>query len=68
ELLPGLEAWAGEPFYLVMGEPYLAQALWAFAHGTMILELDRRFFEGSDLDLTWRAGAEAFNAASRAGP
>ena len=67
ELLPGLEAWAGEPFYLVTGEPHLAQALWAFAHGTMILELERRFLEGSDIDLTWRAGAEAFNAASRAG-
>lgn len=63
ELLPGLEAWAGQPFYRVMGEPYLAQALWSFAHGTLILELDRRFLKGSDLDRTWRAGAEAFTAA-----
>lgn len=63
ELLPGLEAWAGEPFYLAMGEPYLAQALWSFAHGTLILEVDRRFLDRSDLDRTWHAGTEAFTAA-----
>jgi AcrR family transcriptional regulator len=62
-LLPGLEAWAGEPFFLAVGEPYLAQALWSFAHGTLILELDGRFLDGSDLDRTWRAGTEAFTAA-----
>jgi AcrR family transcriptional regulator len=64
-LLPGLEAWAGEPFFLAVGEPYLAQALWSFAHGALILELDQRFLDGSDLDRTWRAGTEAFNAARR---
>ena len=65
ESLPaGLEEWAGEPFYLATGEPSLAQALWAFAHGTMILELDGRFTAGSDLDRTWRAGAGAFEALS----
>jgi len=63
ELLPGLEAWAGEPFFLVGDEPYLAQALWSFAHGTLILELDRRFLDGSDLDRTWHAGANAFTTA-----
>ncbi len=62
-LLPGLEAWAGEPFFLAMGEPYLAQALWSFAHGTLILELDQRFLDGSNLDQTWRAGSQAFTAA-----
>lgn len=41
----------------------LAQALWAFAHGTLILELDRRFLDGSNLDRTWQAGTEAFTAA-----
>jgi len=66
ELLPGLEEWAGEPFFLAAGEPYLAQALWAFAHGTLVLELDHRFLEGSDLDRTWRTGAEAFTAARAA--
>jgi hypothetical protein len=62
-VLPGLEAWAGEPFFLAVGEPYLAQALWSFAHGTLILELDRRFLDGSNLDRTWRSGTEAFTAA-----
>jgi len=63
DLPPGLEAWAGEPFYIATGDPYLAQALWSFAHGTLILEIDRRFLEGSDLDQTWRAGREVFTAA-----
>jgi AcrR family transcriptional regulator len=62
-LLPGLEEWAGEPFYRAAGEPHLAQALWSYAHGMLILELDRRFYPGSDLDRTWRAGARAFTAA-----
>jgi hypothetical protein len=60
ELTPGLEAWAGEPFYRATGDPYRAQALWAFAHGTLILEIDHRFIPGSDLDQTWETGALAF--------
>lgn len=61
----GLEGWAGEPFFLVTGEPYLAQALWAAAHGTAILELDDRYLPESDLDRTWAALADAFSAAVR---
>jgi AcrR family transcriptional regulator len=64
ELVAGLENWAGEPFYRVLGEPYTAQALWAFVHGTMMLELDNRFLDGSDLDRTWAAGVKAFSAVS----
>ena len=61
ELLPdGLEEWAGNPWYVVTGDPSLAQALWSFAHGMLILELDDRYPPGSDLDSTWRAGAAAF--------
>ena len=60
-LTPGLEDWAGEPFYRATGEPYRAQALWAFAHGTLMLEIDGRFAPGSDLDQTWYAGALAFS-------
>lgn len=61
DLLPaGLEDWAGTPFFLATGEPYLAQALWAFAHGMVILEINNRFSDTSDLDRTWRSGAEAF--------
>jgi AcrR family transcriptional regulator len=59
-LAPGLEDWAGEPFFLAVGEPHLAQALFAFAHGMVILEIDRRFPEDSDLDRTWDEGARAF--------
>jgi hypothetical protein len=59
-LPPGLEDWAGEPFFLATGEPHRAQALWSFAHGMVVLELDGRFPEGSDLDRTWSAGAAAF--------
>jgi hypothetical protein len=58
----GLEDWAGEPFLTVTGEPHLAQALWSFAHGMVILELDGRFPPGADLDRTWAEGAAAFSA------
>ncbi len=60
ELPPGLEDWAGEPFFLVTGDPYRAQALWSFAHGMVVLELDGRFPPGSDLDRTWAEGAASF--------
>jgi AcrR family transcriptional regulator len=63
ELSPGLEDWAGMPFWLVTGEPYIAQALWSATHGTVILELDDRYLPGSDLDRTWAALAAAFGSA-----
>ncbi|MHB1519561.1 MAG: TetR/AcrR family transcriptional regulator [Acidimicrobiales bacterium] len=59
-LSQGLEAWAGEPFFLATGDPWRAQALFSFAHGMVILELDDRFPSGSDLARTWNAGAAAF--------
>jgi AcrR family transcriptional regulator len=59
-LSPGLEEWAGQPFLLATGDPWRAQALFSFAHGMVILELDDRFPEGSDLGRTWIAGAAAF--------
>jgi AcrR family transcriptional regulator len=60
DLQPGLEDWAGEPFFLVAGDPYRAQALWSAAHGMVILELDGRYPPGSELDRTWREVAAAF--------
>lgn len=61
ESLPsGLEQWAGNPWFVVTGDAPLAQALWSFAHGMVILELDDRYPPGSDLEGTWRAGAAAF--------
>lgn len=62
----GLEEWAGNPWFVVTGDPFSAQALWAFAHGMVMLELDRRFPPGSDLDRSWGAGARAFRGAPRA--
>ncbi len=59
-LPPGLEAWAGEPFYLATEDPWRAQALFSFAHGMVILELDDRFPPGSDLGRSWNAGVAAF--------
>jgi AcrR family transcriptional regulator len=67
ELTPGLEDWAGQAWLLAAGDPLLAQAIWSFAHGMVILELDHRYPDGSDLDQTWRAGAEAFTLAASAG-
>jgi AcrR family transcriptional regulator len=65
EQLPaGLEDWAGEPFLLATGDAHRAQALWSFAHGMVILELDDRFAAGGDLDRTWAEGAAAFEAAA----
>lgn len=67
ELPPGLEDWAGEPFFIATGDPWRAQALFSFAHGMVILELDDRFPPGSNLDRTWRAGAAAFDTEPRRG-
>ncbi|MEQ1786788.1 MAG: TetR family transcriptional regulator [Acidimicrobiales bacterium] len=61
DLLPEcLEEWAGQPFFLATGDPFRSQALWSFAHGMVILEIDDRYAAGSDLDRTWAAGAAAF--------
>jgi AcrR family transcriptional regulator len=60
DLPPGLEEWAGRPFFVATGDAWKAQALFSFAHGMVILELDERFPPGSDLDRTWKAGAAAF--------
>ena len=65
ELVDGLEDWAGEPFLLVMGEPYLAQVVWSAAHGMVSLELDGRYPPDTDLSCTWAAAIDAFVAALR---
>ena len=55
-----LEEWAGQPFFFAAGDPFRSQALWSFAHGMVILEIDGRYPDDSDLDRTWEAGAAAF--------
>jgi AcrR family transcriptional regulator len=59
-LPPGLQEWAGQPFYRAIGDPQRARALWAFAHGMVMLELDDRLPAQSNVDAAWRAGAAAF--------
>lgn len=66
-LTPGLEEWAGEPWFSVTGDPNMAQALWSFAHGMVILEIDGRFPPASNLDRTWSAGAKAFAVTTPSG-
>jgi AcrR family transcriptional regulator len=62
DLLPEcLEEWAGQPFFFAAGDPFRSQALWSFAHGMVILEIDGRYPEASDLDRTWEAGSAAFD-------
>jgi AcrR family transcriptional regulator len=62
ERLPeGLEAWTAEPVVIAAGgDPDRARAVWAFAHGMTILELDGRFPPDADLDAAWAAGIDGF--------
>ncbi len=65
-LRPGVEARAAAPILQVTGDPDLARAAWAFAHGMVILELDARFPPEADLDAAWAAGLAAITAAGHA--
>jgi AcrR family transcriptional regulator len=62
ELLPpGLEDRAAAPLVAAVGgDPDLARAAWAFAHGMVMLELNERFPPEADLDAAWRAGLGRF--------
>jgi AcrR family transcriptional regulator len=60
-LTPGVEERAAQPLVAAAGgNPDIARALWAFAHGMTILELNDRFPPGADVDAAWRAGLAAF--------
>jgi AcrR family transcriptional regulator len=60
-LEPGVEERAASPLLdAVEGDQALARAIWAFAHGMTILELNGRFPPGADVDAAWRAGLGAF--------
>jgi AcrR family transcriptional regulator len=58
----GVEARAAAPLLRAAGNPDLARAVWAFAHGMVQLELARRFPPGADLDTAWQEGMTAFQA------
>ena len=63
QLPPGLEDRAAAPVLRVTGSRARARALWAFAHGMVMLELDHRFPPDADLDAAWQAGVAAFQPA-----
>src|SRR5262249_35848351 len=66
-LAPGAEEAAAAPMIAAAGgDEHLARAVWAFAHGMTILELNGRFPPGADLDAAWACGIAAFR--SRADP
>jgi AcrR family transcriptional regulator len=60
---PGVEDRAAAPLIeAVGGNTDLARAIWAFAHGMTILELNGRFPAGADLDAAWERGVEALGS------
>ncbi len=60
-LTPGVEERAARPIVdAVGGDPDAARAVWAFAHGMTILELNGRFPPDAELDAAWAAGMRAF--------
>jgi AcrR family transcriptional regulator len=59
-LPPGLEERPAAPVLRVAGSQARARAVWAFAHGMVMLELDHRFPPDADLDAAWQAGIAAF--------
>lgn len=59
-LPPGLEDRTAAPVLRVAGSRARARAVWAFAHGMVMLELDHRFPPDADLDAAWQAGIAAF--------
>jgi len=60
-LVPGAEQRAAAPVVAAVGgDPDRARAVFAFAHGMVILELDDRFPPGADLAAAWARGLSAF--------
>ena len=64
-LTAGAEERAAAPIGQVAGDPDLARAVWAFAHGMTILELNGRFSPDADLDAAWQRGLDAFRSGPR---
>jgi AcrR family transcriptional regulator len=65
-ITPGAEARArAESDAASGGDVSLSRAVWGFAHGMTILELNNRFPPGADLEAAWERGLAAFTAAVR---
>jgi AcrR family transcriptional regulator len=68
ERLPvGVEERAAAPVLRAAGHRDRARAVWAFAHGMVVLELAGRFPPDADLDTAWREGIAAFRRSEPAG-
>jgi AcrR family transcriptional regulator len=63
DLPPGLEDRTAAPLLRVAGTLSRARAIWAFAHGMVMLELDHRVPPDADLDAAWQSGITAFQQA-----
>ncbi|MEU5531945.1 WHG domain-containing protein [Streptomyces sp. NPDC020362] len=62
ELPAGLEDRAALPLLRTSaGDQDLARAVWAFAHGMVILEIHGRFPADADLDAAWKRGLTALH-------
>jgi len=60
-LTAGAEERAARPLVEAMGgDRDLARAVWAFAHGMAILELNERFPPDAELDTAWTRGLDSF--------
>jgi AcrR family transcriptional regulator len=60
QLPESVEDRASAPVLHAAGNLARARALWAFAHGMVMLELAGRFPPDADLDTAWQAGITAF--------
>ena len=60
-LTPGAEQRAAAPVLRAVGDDAdAARAVWAFAHGMTVLELNGRFPPDADVDAAWERGLDAF--------
>ncbi len=64
-LPPGIEERAAAPLLEGAGSLDRARAIWAFAHGMTILELNGRFPPDADVDAAWRQGVGALERSIR---
>ncbi|MEV5539792.1 TetR/AcrR family transcriptional regulator [Saccharopolyspora shandongensis] len=61
-LASGVEEAAAMPLLdAAGGDRERARAIWAFAHGMVILELNQRFPSDADLDAAWSKGIDVFH-------
>jgi AcrR family transcriptional regulator len=62
----GLEDRTAAPLLRATGDPQLARAVFAFAHGMVLLELTGRLPAGADPQAAWHEGIAAFQARAKA--